>query len=751
MLESLQINSVATFCSTGVQIDGLKPINFVYGANGSGKTTISNFLATDNPQGLYPQCGKQWKGESELEIIVYNKQFKEDNFKRENIDGVFTLGKATKEEKEAIAKLVEQRDQVKADGIKKKESLDKLVAEKESLITDYKERFWKDIYKRNEVDFKEAFKGYLKRDSFMQRVLDQEETTDDQVESSDDLKEKSKTIFGEVPLALDSIQEIDFSKLHSTEGHAIWDKKIIGKQDVPISKLIQHFGNNDWVNEGRTFLTDDEDICPFCQEKTVTEKLRKELDDFFDKSFVEDTATVKSLYTEYKQEALNIIHSLEGIATNEKAKKNSKLDWDKYSALTKTLESQLNSNVLKIESKVKEPSRQCALENLASQTAAIGEQLTGHNQEVAKHNKIVENYDAERTKLIASIWKTVVHSERPSVAEFIKKRDGVEKGISALTKQKGELLTEWKKVDSDIREANKNVTSVQPAVDEINRILKAYCFDGFEIVPSTEAKNSYCIKRPDGQLAAETLSEGEITFITFLYYLQRANGGSSESNVNTPRVLVIDDPISSLDSNVLYVVSSLIKDIFKNIRDEEGSIRQVILLTHNVFFHKEVSFINGRSNGCNKTHFWILRKKSNITSIKDYEMTNPIETSYELLWREVKEHMDETGRVSLTIQNTLRRIIENYFKILGKMGDDDLISKFPTKEEQDICRSLLCWINDGSHTVPDDLHIQYEDDSTERYLDVFKNIFKHTDNMGHYEMMIKMPNSKLTQNPVIQS
>ena len=107
--------------------------------------------------------------------------------------------------------------------------------------------------------------------------------------------------------------------------------------------------------------------------------------------------------------------------------------------------------------------------------------------------------------------------------------------------------------------------------------------------------------------------------------------------------------------------------------------------------------------------------------------------------------MDETGRVRLTIQNTLRRIIEHYFRVLGKIGDDKLISKFPTKEEKDICRSLICWINDGSHTVPDDLHIQYEDDSTERYLDVFKKIFKHTDNMGHYNMMMGIPTSQLAQ------
>ena len=39
---------------------------------------------------------------------------------------------------------------------------------------------------------------------------------------------------------------------------------------------------------------------------------------------------------------------------------------------------------------------------------------------------------------------------------------------------------------------------------------------------------------------------------------------------------------------------------------------------------------------------------------------------------------------SLTVQNVMRRIIENYFKLLGKLGDDELILKFPTKEEQEM-------------------------------------------------------------------
>ena len=37
----------------------------------------------------------------------------------------------------------------------------------------------------------------------------------------------------------------------------------------------------------------------------------------------------------------------------------------------------------------------------------------------------------------------------------------------------------------------------------------------------------------------------------------------------------------------------------------------------------------------------------------------------------------------------MRRIIENYFRILGNYGDNELIGMFTEQEEQDICRSLL--------------------------------------------------------------
>jgi len=86
----------------------------------------------------------------------------------------------------------------------------------------------------------------------------------------------------------------------------------------------------------------------------------------------------------------------------------------------------------------------------------------------------------------------------------------------------------------------------------------------------------------------------------------------------------------------------------------------------------------------------------------------------------------------------MRRIIENYFKILGSYGDDELIGSFATKEDKDICRSLLSWVNDGSHCVSDDLFIQSEGVELPAYKRVFKEIFIRTKHEAHYEMMMRV-------------
>lgn len=195
---------------------------------------------------------------------------------------------------------------------------------------------------------------------------------------------------------------------------------------------------------------------------------------------------------------------------------------------------------------------------------------------------------------------------------------------------------------------------------------------------------------------------------------------------------------------MLFIVSTLIKEILKNIRSNKGNIKQVILLTHNIYFHKEASFEGLNRGKGEKNNYYILRKINSVSKIFSYNDKNPISSSYELLWNEIKEYNNNSG---ITVQNAMRRVIENYFSILGSNRDDTLLSKFENPQEKEVFRSLLSWINEGSHTLPDDLFVELPDQSIETYLKVFKDIFIHTNNIGHYEMMMGVQSNSAVNHP----
>ena len=731
MIDSITVSNVATFDNTGIKIPKLKKVNFIYGANGSGKTTLSNFIY-DPVNKRFPECQLEWLNGIQLKTLVYNKEFRDRNFGKGTIAGVFTLGQATKEEAELIEEKRKELKELEQDGVQLNKVLDKQIETRDVLTNDFREEVWIDIYKKYENHFKEAFKGVMQKKPFLLKIFDEIESNNSDLKTVEDLKERAKTILGEQPKSIDTIQTITYSRLNEIEQDKIWSKKIIGKSDVEIAKMIQRLNINDWVNEGKNYLQEDE-TCPFCQQDTITKRFRNQLESYFDDSFTEDTKNVKELNDEYLRVFQNLISELQLIETTEMAKKESKLDLNKFSSLLKTLSGQLTGNKEFLNSKIKEPSRSIELISTKEQFDEFEKLIKMTNSVINKHNNIVDNYAIEKYRLIDEIWKFIIEDNKTRIDKFIKKESGLQKGIDNIKARVKKLREDYLALDKEIKKLTKNVTSIQPSVDEINQTLKSFGFQNFKIVPAETGVNQYQIQRENGELAEKTLSEGEITFITFLYFLQLAKGSTTETDITDDRILVIDDPISSLDSNILFIVSSLLKEITKIIRSNEGNIKQLILLTHNVYFHKEVSFINGRTKECKETNYWILRKIDNISYLQDFELTNPIQNSYELLWRELKNKDQNSG---ITIQNTMRRIIENYFKILGGYVDDEIINKFNNPQEREICRSLICWINEGSHTIPDDLFVELQDNTIENYFKVFKSVFNETGHIAHYEMMM---------------
>jgi len=415
MIKNITIKKTATYDNNGTELTNLKKINFIYGANGSGKTTLSNFVA-DSTDTRYLDCNIEWKHNQPLKTLVYNKEFRDRNFGNGNINGVFTLGQATDEDIRIINEKKEKLEVIKEQGTDFKKSLDKIrgtESEKgkiQILEETFKEECWKNVYKKYENNFKEAFVGSMQKQKFKEKLLSQFTTNNSQVVTFEELKETSKTIFGTTPQTISPINNINYDEITLIEDNEIWDKKIIGKADVDIAKMIHQLNLNDWVHHGKAYLQDD-DICPFCQEKTITNDFRKQLESYFDKSFLEVTQQISNLAKSYNSQSDNIFHQLEQIETTTKNNPDTKLDIDKFSAYLKTIASQFSSNKVLLSNKISEPSRSIELISTKEQLKDIQTILEKANVEILKNNSLVDNYQSEKQVLISSIWKYLYPSK----------------------------------------------------------------------------------------------------------------------------------------------------------------------------------------------------------------------------------------------------------------------------------------------------------------------------------------------------
>ncbi|MCE2140815.1 AAA family ATPase, partial [Streptococcus thermophilus] len=134
MIEKIKIYNVATYTKP-VEITPRK-LNFFYGSNGSGKTTISKLLGSN----LLPGNCEVKVSHNNVRTLVYNKQFVEDNFQQSsNLKGIFTLGQDSIEQQQQLKSLQkENEDKQKAidTKIKKIKDFDDDIKTKEHEISE---------------------------------------------------------------------------------------------------------------------------------------------------------------------------------------------------------------------------------------------------------------------------------------------------------------------------------------------------------------------------------------------------------------------------------------------------------------------------------------------------------------------------------------------------------------------------------------------------------------------------------------
>ena len=417
MIESITIASVATYDGVPEELKGLSKFNFLFGSNGTGKTTISRVIADESD---FPTCNVTWKAGTKLQPMVYNRDFVERNFNQSaELKGVFTLGKKQLDTLSKIATAKGELDALTTKietltrGLQGDDGTGGKKGELTTLEAGLKNKCWAQKQK-HDAKLQGGFEGFRNNaERFKSKIFQELASNTAAVLTLADLEKKAESVFGPTPTTETSIAAVDTSNLLSHETTPILKKRVIGKEDVNITAMIKKLGNSDWVRKGRGFYDVNDGVCPFCQQDT-TEAFARSLNEYFDETFVTDSKAIDDLATNYATDATRLQQQLAAII----AAPSKFLDVEKLKIEKELLDTKITLNNQRIAEKKKEASQVVELESLNNVFAAITSLIDAANTQVDAHNKIVANLATERTTLTAQIWKFVLEELKTDLAAF---------------------------------------------------------------------------------------------------------------------------------------------------------------------------------------------------------------------------------------------------------------------------------------------------------------------------------------------
>ena len=478
MIESMTIASIATFGPASEVLRDLSKFNFLFGANGSGKTTISRVIADETK---FPTCDVVWKAGTKLQPLVYNHDFVERNFNQSaELKGVFTLGEkqldtlakiaAAKVEYDALTTKIENL----AQGLQGADGKGGKKGELATLEAEFKEKCWAQK-QRHDANLQGGFEGYRNSsERFRTKVLQEQTSNTAMLLTLAELETKAESVFGPTPTSAASVPAVDMSELLAHESNPILKKRVIGKEDVDIAAMIKKLGNSDWVRQGKAFYDANEGTCPFCQQST-TDAFTQSLNDYFDETFVTDSKAIDDLAANYTADAARIQQQIAAII----AAPSKFLDAEKLKSEKALLDAKASVNSQRLAGKKKEASQVVELESLDNVFTAVKLLLDAANAQVAAHNKMVANLAAERATLTSQVWKFVLEELNAELAAFKSAKNGLDRAIASMTTQITTATTDRTKKAAEIRELEKKTTSIQPTIDGINALLSSFGFHGF--------------------------------------------------------------------------------------------------------------------------------------------------------------------------------------------------------------------------------------------------------------------------------
>lgn len=233
--------------------------------------------------------------------------------------------------------------------------------------------------------------------------------------------------------------------------------------------------------------------------------------------------------------------------------------------------------------------------------------------------------------------------------------------LSAAAKEALELVSpleaEITRLTGEIERLEREIVEHRQPAEELNEDLRNYLGHG-EI--RVEVKDTGYQLLRNGE-PAEALSEGERTALALLYFLKSLRDRRFDLRNG---VVVLDDPVSSLDAHALYLA-------FGFIRERTQGAGQLFVLTHNFAFFRQVRnwFTNLRGKDRKSERFYMLDRIHGVTPRRTTlcaldPLLKKYESEYHYLFARVHRATTATDQASLeqnyALPNIARRLLEMF-------------------------------------------------------------------------------------------
>jgi len=592
--------------------------NIFFGYNGSGKTTLSNvfYLFSEAPQSEKDELINRLTNDiSNFEIELQADSGKLKYSQRKFLQNVFTFNRffvskhiydGSVTNLKLFDKKVVTKEQLKNPSIGKLEkeisdkNLDreKYEAEKKNFEKAFEELKAQKSKQFNDiVNDKRLPRGWNIPEEKPQGKIDDLKIELDQLISDYELSKKQDDLKKDINMLENIlIQKLKFDedsyketfKADIKEGSRKKTEDKINSYNEYKLKKSQNV--TDWFEDGFELLKQNNDKklsnCPLCNSEIDIKLIIDDYQSYFDEEY--------SNLSESLEEYENIVKELE----------------EKYSLNTETISTidkllnQYSNYVDKESNKLLMPSKKELKESLEILSAEISEKKKDYNfKEVNDGNlkklkEIIDNYNSvvKNSKALSEKLCTELKSKSLSENQIIDSIKNVFTQIGNTEYNSSYDVNTYKKLSKDIEQLNKEINKLNIELASqiarmkneskyVNNYLKRLGIHNFEIdIDSSKTQENIFIRfinSANKNKLMNCLSEGEKTSLAFAYFLSKLQYEIID-NTNAKMddcIIMIDDPVSSLDENRLFTTAYLTDTFF-------SEAKQLFVFSHNLVFLK---------------------------------------------------------------------------------------------------------------------------------------------------------------------